>query len=182
MKTQRHPRHLHLLGMLISVSVFASFAYADAPLSQDDPSQASSMDCMGSDGAIPIDNQAVLSLKTSTPNQYLARAHVSGTIGQVYADEHGHNHFELLLGPGPTDTIEIVYNISFGELPGLQSGMSAEACGDFINSDAATSQYPESPDNAIMHWVHRNPKGRGHASGFVVIDGQLYGQGDGRGD
>jgi hypothetical protein len=155
----------------IAISAAASQAsFADAP------------DCMSGSSAMPIDNQAVLALKASTPNQYLARAHVSGTVGQIYADEHGHNHFELIIGSGPTDTIEIVYNISFGELPQMQAGMSVEACGDFINSDAATSEYPESPDNAIMHWVHRNPKGRGHASGFLEIDGQLYGQGDGRGD
>lgn len=139
-------------------------------------------DCLSSDGAIPIDNQHVLDMKTSTPNQYLARAHVSGTIENIYADEHGHNHFEIRIGSADTDTLEIVYNISFGQLPALRDGMTVEACGDYITSDAPTSQYPVSPDNAIMHWVHRNPKGRGHASGFLVIDGALYGQGNGSGD
>lgn len=171
------------LGALVSVAALStvavtSVAFADEP--GDYSSQSSTPDCISGSSAMPIDNQAVLNLKTSTPNQFLARAHISGTVGQVYADEHGHNHFELLIGSGPTDSIEVIYNISFGNLPTIQTGMSVEACGDFINSDAATSQYPASPDNAIIHWVHRNPKGHGHASGFLDINGQLYGQGSGR--
>jgi len=155
-----------LLGLLITFSSWHSYA-------------AFTPECLSDGKPIAIDDQAVITMKTTTPNQYLARAHVNGTITNIFADETGHNHFEITMGPNPGDTLEVIYNISFGQLPTLQMGMSVEACGDFINSFAATSEYPESPDNAIIHWIHRNPSDKGHASGFLMIDGTLYGQGKG---
>jgi hypothetical protein len=189
--SRTNPRSISILAALaLAGALFqgATAARADdlgGGAGFDDAANAAAQipDCLDASGStLPVDNAAVLALKTSTPNQYLTRAHVSGTIERIYPDHSGHNHFEVQIGPQPTDTIEFVYNISFGQLPNLQPGMTAEACGDYITSDAPTSQYPASPDNAIMHWIHRNPKGHGHPSGFVVIDGSLFGQGSGHGD
>jgi hypothetical protein len=136
--------------------------------------------CLDNKGhELPVDNAAMILLKTTTPNQFLARAHVSGKIGNIYPDHNGHNHFEAILGPKAGDSVELIYNQSFGALGRLVPGMTVEACGDFINSDAPTSQYPASPDNAIMHWIHKNPGGHGHASGFLIINGVVDGQGTG---
>lgn len=135
-------------------------------------------DCISKGVPITVDNQAVIDMKTSTPNQYLARAHVSGVLNSIYKDQSGHNHFSVKIGSDSRDTIEVVYNFSFGKLPTLRVGMTIEACGDFINSFSPTSQYPVSPDGAIVHWVHKNPKPSGHESGYVVIDGVLFGQGN----
>lgn len=115
-------------------------------------------------------------MKQSTPNQYLARAHVEGVVRQIYPEKNGHTHFEIALGPNPGDTLEVIYNSSFGSLPELDVGLKVEACGDYITSYASTHMYPASPDGAIIHWVHGNPSGHGHPSGFLVIEGVLYGQ------
>ena len=118
-------------------------------------------------------------LKSTTPNQFLTRAHIQGLLQHAYADKTGHNHFEVKIGPRPQDNIEVVYNQSFGPLPTLAPGMTIEACGDYITSDAPTAQYPASPDGAIIHWVHRSTGG--HPGGYVVVNGVLCGQGSGNG-
>jgi hypothetical protein len=136
--------------------------------------------CLDNQGnQMAVDNSSAIVLKTSTPNEYLTRVHVSGTVTQQYESENGHAHFGISIGPNPTDTLEMVYNESFGPLPLPTPGMTVEACGDFINSFKATSQYPASPDGAIVHWVHKNPSGHGHPSGYLVMNGLVCGQGNG---
>lgn len=131
--------------------------------------------CMANGKAIPINDAQALSWKTSTPNQFLARGHVAGRVVRVYPNQTDHNHFSLQIGPGPRDTIEVIYNIEFGALPQMAIGMTVEACGDFINSFAQSGPYPPSPDGAIIHWVHYNPNGNQHPNGFLMIDGILFG-------
>jgi hypothetical protein len=160
-----------ILGAALSIAACPLVAHADVP------------DCLGSDGTeLAVNNAQVLQWKVSTPNQTLERAHIQGTLVQLFPDEHGHNHFSVQIGNQPGDAIEVVYNISFGALPQLTPGMNVEACGDYITSTAQAGPYPASPDGAILHWVHLNPSGHGHASGYVAIDGQAYGQGHGHGN
>jgi hypothetical protein len=162
---------LALTWMSLSFLLGSSLALAGGPVPV----------CLDGKKAVPVDNAQVIQWKTSTANQFLSRGHVQGRVTRVYKNKSGHNHFEIDLGPGADDTLEIVYNISFGKLPDLKLGMEIEACGDYITSNAQTSQYPASPDGAILHWVHRNPKGKGHDSGYVVVDGVVFGQGNGTG-
>jgi hypothetical protein len=130
---------------------------------------------------IPVDNDKVLLWKTSTPNQYLARAHITGIVQKAYANQSGHNHFSIKIGDAATDTIEVIYNISFGALPHIVAGMQVETCGDFINSFAPAGSYPTSPDKAIIHWIHKSDSNN-HASGFLTINGVNYGLGNGHGN
>ncbi len=137
--------------------------------------------CLGNHGEVlPVNNQNVLNLETSTANQYLTRAHVKGVIGQIYADRNGHNHFQAIIGSDSSQTVEIVYSQDFGPLPDLSPGMTVEACGDYITSTEDTSEYPASPDRAIIHWVHKSDSAK-HPSGFVMINGSLFGQGASKG-
>jgi hypothetical protein len=133
-------------------------------------------DCVDRGVALPLNNEQVLQWKTSTQNQFLGRARVQGQILAVYPDHSGHHHFEIQLGNAKTDTLEVVFNESFGATPALHSGMQVEACGDYITSIAPAGRYPASPDGAIMHWVHASPNPTSHPSGYLVIDGTLYGQ------
>jgi len=110
--------------------------------------------CISNGQELVVNNSDVIHWKKSTANQFLARAHVQGVIGSIYPDKSGHKHFQILLDQGAGETLEIVYNLSFGALPNLKAGMTVEACGDYITSNAATSAYPASPDGAILHWVH----------------------------
>ena len=146
------------------------------------PVEPSSLECLDNNGSVlPIDDGRVINLKLSTPNQYLARAHVSGPITAIFPDHSGHNHFEIKIGPNTTDTLEVIYNQSFGSLGTVSVGMNVETCGDFINSDAATAQYPASPDGAIIHWIHATNNPATHKGGFLIINGVVFGQGNGSG-
>lgn len=131
--------------------------------------------CLAGGRALPVINAQALSWKTTTPNQFQTRGHIMGRVERVYPNQTDHNHFSLQIGPRPTDTIEVIYNIEFGQLPQIAVGMQVEACGDFINSFAPTPPYPASPDGAIIHWVHYSNNANQHPSGFLVIDGILYG-------
>lgn len=147
---------------LFSVSAWAGYSSQSIP------------PCMDKKQVLPINNEEVLQWKQGTHNQFTARAHVSGQITRRFPNQTGHAHFEIKLGPGADDTLEVIYNLEFGALPKLQAGMTVEACGDYITSIAQSGSYPPSPSGAIIHWVHK-ANGKGHDSGYLVIDGKLYG-------
>jgi hypothetical protein len=128
---------------------------------------------------LPVINEQVLRWKAQTPNQYQARARIRGIIRDVYPNRNGHYHFNALIGPKEKDTIEVVYNISFGEVDNIVPGLTVEACGDYITSNAPTQVYQPSPDGAIIHWIHRSPNTRRHLHGYMKINDVLYGQGPG---
>ena len=128
--------------------------------------------CLDHGKMLDIINEQVIKWKTSTSNAFLSRARIEGTVDQVFPDHSGHRHFSLKIGPNLTDHIEVIYNLSFGNLPVPIIGMSAEACGDYITSIAQSGSYPPSPDGGISHWVHRSPPG--HEPGYVILNGIKY--------
>ena len=163
-----------LVGWLVSSAAFAGFP-SDRQGRPDQQTPQTTPLCLSGRQSLPVDNDQVLSWKKTTANQFLGRAHVEGTLIEVYPDRNGHDHFKIQIGPARTDTLEIIYNQEFGALPSMHPGMRIEACGDYITSIAQSGAYPPSPDGAILHWVHKNPRGNGHDSGYVVVDGTLYG-------
>ena len=139
--------------------------------------ESNSPPCLGLDGEpMPVNNQQPLKWKTTTPNEYHDRAHVTGTVEQVYPDKTGHHHFQLQIGFSSNETVEIIFNEDFGSTPDIQSGMQVEACGDFINQFAPANGYQPSPDGALIHWVHRSNNPSRHPSGYLIIDGQPFGE------
>lgn len=131
--------------------------------------------CLSKGKELQLDNAYALRFRNSETNQSSTRARIQGRVSRVFPDRNGHEHFEIQIGPNAQDIVEVVYNQEFGEMPNPAIGQQVEACGDFIVSNAPTVQYPASPSGAIIHWVHMNPRS-GHDSGYVVIDGRLYGQ------
>jgi len=160
-----------LLSLFLSFSMYAATASAfTVP------------ECLDNeDTAIPVDNAKALNFKTTKPNQSLARAHVQGNIDTLYPNHSGHQHFSIRIGNEPNDKIEVVYSIDYGIIKNPEPGMSVEACGDLIVSNAAAGGYPASPVGAIIHWIHRSDNDK-HQSGFVMVNGTLYGQGEGTDD
>ena len=160
--------------MSLAASIMlSSFAYAGLD------SHSVAPDCLSGTGALlQIDNNAAIDLKSSLPNGAGSRAHVEGPITKIFGQGSGHTHFEITLGQAAADKLEVVYNTGFGDLPSLKLGMQVEACGDFINSYAPENGYQASPDGALIHWIHRSNSS--HPSGFIIIDGTLYGQGSGQ--
>ncbi len=144
--------------------IFASFTAFSEPMP----------DCLGDEGdALVVDNAQVLLWKTTTKNQFKARARVQGVLVEVYRDKNTHKHFAIQIGDESSDRLEVIYEKSFGPLPDLRPGMQVEACGDYITS-TRDSKYPRSPDDAIIHWVHKSNSDH-HPSGYVAIDGVAYG-------
>ncbi len=126
-----------------------------------------------------IDNARILELKRTTKNLYLDRAYVQGVITVAPTVQNGHDHFAIKIGPGATDTIEIIYNKEFGGMTPMKIGQTISVCGDYITSNASGGGYPPSPDGAIIHWIHFNPGTRSgsatHAHGFVMNGASLIG-------
>jgi hypothetical protein len=165
-------RKYQFIGILAFLSVTA---HAENVTSLVREERVSTPACMDHGRNIPVNNSEVVHWKSNTQNQFLARGHILGTVDTVYSDKNGHNHFSVRIGSCEECTIEVIYNVEFGDLPELKAGMQIEACGDYITSFAPSGPYPASPDGAILHWVHRNPRG-GHPSGYVMVDGKVYGQ------
>ena len=133
-------------------------------------------DCYSRNQIIPIDNEQVLDWKYHSKDQYKNRGNVLGVLTLMYRERSGHYHFQVTIGDNPQDTIEVIYNKNFGEIPRefFQLGALVQACGDYITSNKRTKRYQPSPDGALIHWVHRSNNDR-HEHGFVVINDQLFG-------
>jgi hypothetical protein len=159
-----------MIKSLVGSALILTVVFASAALGDVIP------DCMSNAGAITVDNQQVIDWKSSTKNQFQARAHVKGTIDRIFPDHSGHHHFEITIGPDSGDVLEVIYNEDFGPAPEAEVGMTVEACGDYITSIAQSGPYPPSPSGAIIHWVHMAPNLNKHPSGYLVMDGVLVGQ------
>ncbi len=155
------------LSLAIWAIVFGGLATAEATNSP--PS------CPAYGRELPVNNAQVLHWKRTTPNQFRERANITGTVVDVFPDTNGHEHFVIQIGRRAEDTIEVIYNKDFGAMPEPKIGAQVQACGDYITATARSGPYPPSPVGAIIHWVHMNPRGRGHDPGFVMMDGVLYG-------
>lgn len=131
--------------------------------------------CYGNGSELNVNNEQVLRWKLSTQNQFKARAHVSGKVTKLYAGNPEHTHFQATIGRRAKDTLEVVFNNEFGRTLKVKVGDEVEACGDYITSTKPT-QYPVSPDFALIHWLHENPRGNGHEDGFLVVNGEVFGQ------
>lgn len=126
--------------------------------------------CEGKGGQeLSVDNNRVLNFKATTPNQYLERARVEGKVVRILESRPEHAHFEIQIGPGPKDTLEVVFNLDFGR-PQPKVGDIVEACGDYITSNAPTPKYQPSPSGAIIHWVHENSRGGEHPDGYIILN------------
>jgi hypothetical protein len=148
--------------LLLVISLFSSLSFAAAV----------DETCLDHGKSLDIINSQVLDWKTTTANAFMSRARIEGTVDQVFPDHSGHRHFSLKIGDQPNDHIEVIYNLSFGNLPVPAIGSTVEACGDYITSIAQTGSFPPSPDGGIIHWVHRSP--HGHEPGYVILNGVKY--------
>ena len=171
----------------VSLAMVPSYArhggYGGAAEQSYDPNGAiagGTEQCMGNGQVLGDMDQEVLQIRATQPSGYKTRAYITGTVDQVFSDQTGHRHFSLKVGPNADDHIEVIYNQSFGAMPQAQIGDSAAACGDFIVATQSNGGYPPSPDGALIHWVHKSTGG--HESGFVILNGVLYGNGNGTGN
>ena len=133
---------------------------------------------------LSVNNAQVLQLKT-VRNARPVRSFVSGKVTRVFKTLCGnkgtcHDHFEIQIGSNSNDVLEVVYSQDFGALSIVQVGTDVQTCGDFINTSAqGPGRGPTSPSGAIIHWVHKSVC-MDHESGYVALDGKVFGFGDDR--
>ena len=155
-----------------SIGLFVSSAQAYLP-------QAKMPVCMNGPDAMQVDNARVLKFKSSTRNQYLDRGFVEGKVLKAPGIKNDHDHFVIAIGPGERDTLEIIYNREFGDMPSIRVGDRVVVCGDYITANAKAGGYDPSPEGAIIHWVHFNPGTRSssafHEHGYIVVESDLIG-------
>jgi hypothetical protein len=131
--------------------------------------------CRAGGRELSVNNNEVLRWKESTRTDFHARAHIDGWVVRIYPVHSNHLHFAVQIGDERRDTVEVVFSLKFGRPAGFGKGSRVEACGDFIQADRPSHGYPASPDGAIVHWVHSSPEEYRHPSGYLMIDGNVYG-------
>jgi len=182
--------HLYVLAA-VCVLGFASTAEAKKQKWVDVPAAAEETnlpDCLDRNRQVirGDNNEEVLRWKEETKNQYKDRALIKGVLVGITLDRRSHLQLEVnLVGDENSrdvrNHIEVIYNKSFGEVAAVSPGMTVEACGDYITSNAQSGPYKPSPMGAILHWVHKSNTPNRHASGFLAIDGKVYGLKDEKG-
>lgn len=155
---------LALMKTVTFLSLFFSAAIA----------HSATVQCLNQGHELPFDNSEVEHWRTSSPDQFKARAHIQGRLSKVLPEATDHQHFEIQIGPSDTDLIEVIYNKQFGSLPKLNIGSLVEACGDYITARSPSQFGPASPAGAIIHWVHASVSAT-HPNGFLIINGVVYG-------
>ncbi len=141
-------------------------------------------DCLDrEERVLDVNNEEVLRWKEETPNGYKDRALVTGTLVGVLLDRRSHIQLEVDLTPesdanGRRDHLEIIFSKDFGKVSDVRPGLEVTACGDYITANKRKGHFPPSPVDAILHWVHKSTNENRHPSGFMAINGVLYGNDD----
>lgn len=88
-----------------------------------------------------------------------------GTVVKVLRDDRDgsrHQRFVLRLASGLT--VLVAHNID------LAPRIDALRAGDAV---AFSGEYAWNPKGGVIHWTHRDPRGR-HPAGWIRHDGQIY--------
>lgn len=125
--------------------------------------QASLPQCKDVSGNVLLGTLAQLT-QIMRSNANRPQAYATGTITSVLPDDtQGLPHQKFFISVGGQINLEIVSNLDFGRIP-LQVGQTVSVCGEYLNVG-----------QGMIHWTHFDPHG-GHADGFTILNGQLYGQ------
>jgi hypothetical protein len=174
------------LASCLSLQAFA----ADAP------------ECLLKGQPLPVNNAEVSALKAKyykNGGYVLGRAHIKGVISKAYEEFHRVTPYKMPNGNielaklarydqqylkviidtlnGGKDTVTVYYNEEFGPLKEVTTkqleGKAIEVCGVLA---VPVRESLITPDNAIVHWTHENPNPHGIESGYLIIDGEVFGQ------
>lgn len=128
--------------------------------------------CKSGDDVLPFNEGQVIEwLSSKGQKRFISRAHIQGIIVRMIEDRQNHIHLEVDMDTDlntKTDRVEVIFNTNFGTLPQFRPNDPIIACGDFV-----LDKY--SPLKGVIHWLHLNPKNKGHEHGFLVINGVMVG-------
>lgn len=151
-------------AIVLSLSFFFSFQLLAQPYQ-----------CLDEYGnPLAVSNESALIVKFQYPNGTKVRARVKGPMIRVTGPKRKHVKFAIQIGPNTEDTLEVIYNRKFGDLEEVQVGDVVEACGDLIVSNKRRGRYYPSPEGAIIHWLHFDPRGK-HKDGYLKVNQHDYG-------
>ena len=124
--------------------------------------QAYDKECVNSDGKVmngSIEQLRQVQQKAWNRPQIL----VKGEITKIFSEDHsGLPHQKFTIKVSNDINLSIVTNLDFGRIP-VELGKIISVCGEFKNIG-----------QGMVHWTHFAPHG-GHADGFSILDGKLYG-------
>ncbi len=124
--------------------------------------QAYDKECRNSDGKVmngSIEQLRAVMQKSWNRPQIL----VIGEITKILGEDHsGLPHQKFTIKVSNDISISIVTNLDFGRIP-IALGKTIAVCGEF-----------KKVGQGMVHWTHFDPHG-GHADGFTILDGKLYG-------
>lgn len=139
------------LALVLSVSAFATNNNNNLPV------------CKDRDGNVVSGSLSQLQSIMNNPKNNRPQVLVAGTITEIHKEDNsGLPHQKFSLQVNNNITLEIVSNLDFGRIP-LTVGKTITICGEYLKVG-----------NGMVHWTHFAPHG-GHADGFSILDGQLYG-------
>ncbi len=119
-------------------------------------------ECKDNQGNV-LDSSLAQVTKIMHANGDRSQIFVTGTITKILPEDHsGLPHQKYTLKVSNDINLAIVSNLEFGRIP-LVVGKSVSICGEFKHVGSG-----------MVHWTHFDPHG-GHADGFTIADGKLYG-------
>ncbi|MBC7712546.1 MAG: DUF3465 domain-containing protein [Rhizobacter sp.] len=139
-----------LIALFVFAVSFSSFAFV--------PEQQ----CKDVKGNV-IDSSLTTVSKIMNSHSNRPQIYITGTITQVEQEDHSglpHQKFSVKIGTGTN--LQIVSNLDFGRIP-VAVGQTVSVCGEYLHVG-----------QGMVHWTHFDPHG-GHADGFTILNGTLYG-------
>lgn len=126
------------------------------------PFSTQAIECKNSDGKVmngSIEQLRAVMQKNWNRPQIL----VKGEITKILSEDHsGLPHQKFSIKVSNDISLSIVTNLDFGRIP-IALGKIITVCGEF-----------KKVGQGMVHWTHFDPHG-GHADGFTILDGKLYG-------
>ena len=139
--------------LILGVLLISSGAFSEASMPQ----------CKDARGNVVLGTiDQLKQIMKSTTNR--PQAFATGTVTSILPDDtQGLPHQKFFISVDEQINLEIVSNLDFGRVP-LRVGQTISVCGEYLNVG-----------QGMIHWTHFDPHG-GHAEGFTILNGQLFGQ------
>jgi hypothetical protein len=132
-------------------------------------------DCYIYGNQVQVNNSQILQLKATSADGTIAGALVTGTFVKYYKINKAAEQidFEIRIGDGPNDTIEVFHGSFDQVVPHLKPGDQVAACGVYTTNRDGGYETPKSPDGASVSQTNDSYNGY-QENGYLVVNGKVY--------